>query len=190
MIGRLKISTKPTAPALSLGSAKRHLGVYAPADDERVFEVVEQATDRVQGFTARQLATATYDYYLDQFPSGRRVELPLAPLVSVTSVKYQDLDDAQQTFSSSNYAVRAYDDEPGFVELDSDAQWASTYDKADAVVVRFVCGYGADETLVPAPLRSAIKLFAELEYDVAADRKKTEDAAERLMWPFRLAEVG
>ena len=190
MIGSLKVVTKPAILAAEVADAKSHLGVTHDEDSRRLYELVELAVDRVQSFTSRQLVTATYDYYLDQFPSGRVLELPLAPLSSVTSVKYQDLDDAQQTFASSNYDVFTRDDEPGFVELKQDKQWESTYDKSDAVVVRFVCGYGTDRLAVPAPLRQATLLYTQVDYDPVADRAQIERAAEDLMWPFRLAEVG
>ncbi len=190
MIGRLKVVTKPARLAVDLDRLKEALNVTHDEDDQRLYEIAESAIDSVQSFTGRQLITATYDYYLDRFPDGRDLPLPLAPLSSVTSVKYQDLNDAQQTFDSADYQVLTYDDEPGQVELDQDAVWESTYTKRDAVVVRFVCGYGASPLNVPGPLRNAVILYAQAEYDPVADRKEFEDAAERLAWPLRLAEVG
>ena len=190
MIGRLKVVTAPTAPAVSVADAKSHLGVSHDADDVRIGDLIESATETVESFTGRQMMQATIDMYLDQFPSGRRIDLPRAPLSSVTSVKYQDLDDSQQTFASSNYQVVTYDDVPGAVELNQDKQWESTYDKADAVVVRFVAGYGSDSLSIPHALRQAVLLFVEAGYDSLSDRKATTQAAELLMWPRRLASVG
>ena len=59
-----------------------------------------------------------------------------------------------------------------------------------SVVVRCVCGYGTERLAVPAPLRQATLLYTQVDYDPVADRAQIERAAEDLMWPFRLAEVG
>ena len=189
-MGRLNLVTAPIGAAVSVADAKSHLGVSHDADDVRISDLVEAATGTVESFTGRQLMQATYDFYMDQFPPGRRIDLPKAPLSSVTSVKYQDLDDSQQTFSASYYQSVTYTELPGFVELNQDREWESTYDKADAVVVRFVAGYGTDSLSLPHVLRQAVLLFAQAGYDSLSDRKDTTEAAELLMWQFRLPSVG
>lgn len=74
----------------------------------------------------------------------------------MTTVKYYDSDNVEQTLSSGRYTVDITS-QPARVVIDADG-WPEVFDRANAVTVRFVCGYGATADDVPASLRAAMLL--------------------------------
>lgn len=146
--------------AVSTADAKAHLNVMHTTDDDLIAGFVSVAQQHLEGedglggVLGRAIVRHTLDLALPSFPASRVIELPQPPLVSVTHVKYLDIDGVEQTVSSASYSVHA-DRSGGYIKLKPDASWPSTEsDVDDAVRVRFVCGYEA----VPAPLKSALLL--------------------------------
>ena len=184
---RLKLVTAPTSEPVSLDEIKTHVRVDHDSDNADLRAKAISSRRWAERFQGRAYCTQVWDWYLDAFPSVRQIEVPLAPLASVTSITYSDSDDTSQTLSSSDYSVLAYDDSPGSVELNATSSWPTTYDKSDAVTIRFVAGYGnADD--VPETIRQAILLHTRYAYDggVAGDESDLT-AAQRLLWQERLA---
>ena len=74
------------------------------------------------------------------------------------SVKYYDSDNVLQTLDSDDYDV---DDvsEPARIRSVATTSFPSTYDRLNAVQVRFVSGYGSDASAIPNPLIQAIRLI-------------------------------
>jgi len=154
---KTKLITAPTFYPVSLDLMKSHLRITNTSEDDDIIDYVRAATNYIENYTGLKLTTQTWDYYMDDFPGGTdKMFVPFPPLQSITSIKYQDGDDAQQTWDSSNYTTDIIS-WPGRVEYVTG--WPSTYDKINAVVVRFVCGY-SDEADIPYDLKAAVKLFA------------------------------
>lgn len=180
--GKLSVVTAAVNMPVTLPEVRRHLRNPPEEDNDFIRSLIRASTRRAAHYQGRDYMTTVYNYYFDDFPVNRRIELPRPPLQSVASVKYQDADDAQQTFSSSSYQVVTYTDEAGFIEVGSTSSWPMVYDKADAVAIQFTSGYSAIH-LVPETAKAAIKLFVEAQYDrpPAAEFKKLIDAAENLL---------
>ena len=185
----LKRITAPTETPVDLATAKAHVRVIGTAQDSLITLYLEAATanlDGKDGILGRGIVTQTWDYSLDSFPS-EAIEIPLPPLQSVTSIKYFDTTGVEQTLSSARYFVDTAS-EPGWVVVDADG-WPSTYDSANSVTIRFVCGYGA-ATAVPSSLKAAILLAVGdlLENRQTGTDKQiyTNDAADRLTYPYRM----
>lgn len=101
--------------------------------------------------TGRAFITQTWERVYDKFPAAE-MEIGMLPLASITSVKYYDADGALQTLASTLYTLDA-NALPGWVLLAYDETWPDTYAIANAVVIRFVAGYGAAGSDVPAEIR-------------------------------------
>lgn len=184
----LTLTTAPATEPVTLAQAKAHIRLDADGyDDDISTFYIPAARQQVEAFTDRQLITATYTMTLRRF-CGRRIYLPKGQLQSVTSLKYYDDDDAQQTYSSSNYYVNARN-EPGFIELKNDNNWPSIENRADAIEIIYVCGYGA-ATDVPEILRTATLMQLGYMYEHRGD---TEQAGiyswlRNLVQPYRLGD--
>jgi len=163
---RLERITAPASDPVTLAEAKAHLRVDYTREDDLIGALVQTATRHLEGrhgILGRALVTQTWDYYLDAWPADsvgrkkRRIEIPLPPLRSVTSIVYRDTDGAEQTFSSSLYIADTRG-LVGAVQLKGTAQWPAVEDHPEAVRIRFEAGFG-DAADVPEPLRQSIKLL-------------------------------
>lgn len=156
-----------TTTTYRINTADGSLGAQAPtvnttADPELTGFLVA-AREYGETFTHRQFITATWDDKRPGFPCADVIELPLAPLVSVTSVSYVDTNGVTQTWSASLYTV----DAPvgpkarfGRIVPNYGQVFPSTRDVVNAVTIRFVAGYGAASavpTLVKACLKEHIR---------------------------------
>ena len=147
--------TAATQDPVTLADVKDHLVVDHSDDDTYIASLLAAVVAYLEAVQDRTLVTTTYDLKLDRFPTGDGViELPLAPLASVTSVKYQDVDDVEQTLAASKYTVDS-SSTPGRLLPAYDESWPSTREHIHDVTVRFVAGYG-DPADVPAPHKHEI----------------------------------
>ena len=181
-----QVVTKATQLPVSFAEAKHHLRVFHDNDDDQIARMLRQAVETAAGFTGRQFVTQTWQILFRDFPSGRILELPFPPVASVTHVKYYDVANALQTFSSGDYTTFFPDDAEGVIELDTDASWPLVYDRMDACEVEWVAGYGAPE-FVPEWIKSGILLYLKADYDREAESDRMIEAAERLLMQGRVA---
>lgn len=104
--------------------------------------------------TGRQVCTATFDYYLDEFPDDDELlELPRPPLQTVTSILYLDGDSVWQTLAAATYEVTTTRD-PGGVRLAYSQTWPTTLDHPECVIVRYIAGWSPDA--VPPRIKGAV----------------------------------
>lgn len=150
----LTLITAPTEEPVSIDEAKTWAKISGTADNSTVKSLVKAARILAEKVSGRAICTQTWDYFLDKFPEWE-IRIPKPPLVSVTYVKYYDTSGTLTTISSANYRVIT-SREPGIVEPVYGESWPLTREMADAVVVRFVAGYGTADD-VPEDLKTAIK---------------------------------
>jgi uncharacterized phiE125 gp8 family phage protein len=178
----------PAETPVTLAEAKAHLRMIHANDDAIITLYLEAAVanlDGKAGLLGRSLVTQTWELVYDTFPCGP-IELPLGPLQSIVSVKYFDVDGAEQTLDPAGYAVDTASD-PGWLSpVDS---WPATYAMVNAVVIRFVAGYGA-ATAVPAAIKAGILLmvadmYENREASVIGVTRVDNPAVDRLLFPYR-----
>jgi len=161
------------------------------AEDADIARYIKVARRHCEKFQGRAFITQTWDLYLDDFPAGDEIKIPLPPLQSVTWLKFKDAAGILQTWDASNYIVDTMS-EPGRIVLGNGKCWPTTYDEIQAVQIRFVCGYGDSAADVPEEIKQAILLkvadLYEHRGDEAAD-PNIERAIESLLWPERLISI-
>lgn len=151
--------TGPTVEPLSLAEARLARKISGTSLDALLRMWIAAARRHFEGQTGRQLITATWELWLDAFPVQREIELPIPPLQSVTSIKYDDAAGDEQTYSTDNYSVIAPSGDHagrGRVALNANASWPTTVDQPKAVRVRFVAGYGNTADSVPEVIKAAL----------------------------------
>jgi uncharacterized phiE125 gp8 family phage protein len=161
----LTLVTPPALVPVSLSDAKEHLRVTDDAEDDLITSMVAAATsyfDAENGTLGRAIMEQTWRLTLDSAPTGDLI-LPFPPVQSVSSVKYYDGENSEQTFSSSNYRV-VIEGGVARVQLVSGASWPSVYDRADAFWVTYVTG-AASAGDVDEGLVLAIKLLLAHWYE-------------------------
>lgn len=156
----LRLVTPPTTEPVTLADVKAALRVDFTDDDALIAGFLSSAREWVERSIQSKLALQTWELVSDGFPTAEII-LPFGPVQSITSIKYNDEGDVEQTLASDSYSLDNVNVYPSVIPAD---QWPSTIDTFDAVRVRFVVGY-SDGTLVPSPIRSAIILKVKELYD-------------------------
>lgn len=151
-----KVSTGPGSEPVTLEEAKLHLRVDADDDDNLITELIKASRRWCEQYQGRAFINQSITLKLDKFVN--KIKLPMAPLVSVTSIKYLDTAGVQQTLDNSVYDVDTIS-EPGQINLAYNQSWPTTRLVHHAVEIIFVAGYGATASAVPEDIKSAIKLL-------------------------------
>jgi uncharacterized phiE125 gp8 family phage protein len=143
--------------AVSLDEAKKHSRVSHTADDTYIGDLVVAAREQAETDLNAAIVLQEYDQFTES-PLRRRICLLRQPVASITSIKYLDADDAEQTLDSGNYSLKAYRDPPE-VELDEEFLIPPSSD----AVIRFKAGYSS-AAVVPKLLKQAILFLADSWY--------------------------
>jgi uncharacterized phiE125 gp8 family phage protein len=169
------------------------LQTQATLDDDFLDECITAGRLQAEAFSGWTLIDTVWTLTLDSFPTD--FELPHAPLDSVTSIKYYDENNAQQTLAAAYYQVDTLSVLPR-IKLNDGYSWPTTYDKMNAVEVIFKTGYGTLTTDVPKNKRMAVMFYAADMYENRTNQRTQTGrgggnvlAAERLLWPDRIFTI-
>ncbi len=188
--------TAPTEEPITLEEARLAAHITTTSDDNHINLVISAATRQYEHETRRQMTTATYDYFLDSFPTDA-IEIPLPPLASVTTVKYFDADGVEQTLAATVYDTDT-STEPGTIFLKPDQEWPEIQELKlrKAVAVRFIAGAAADSVSFQdkqAILFLAVHWLENREPVVVDDRMQAAEIPNTfrmLVNARRISEVG
>src|SRR5581483_2355238 len=116
---------------------------------------------RAEWHTGRAFITQGWTYWLDAWPLCRAIEIPLPPLIGVSSVTLYARDDSTSTLSPSLYTVDAAS-APARLALRPDTAPPTNLRAINAIAIAFPARYG-DATAVPPAIKQAIlELVAHL----------------------------
>jgi uncharacterized phiE125 gp8 family phage protein len=189
---QLTLVTAPTVEPLTLTEAKDHLRVTDTEDDTYITSLITVARKYIEENYAISIINQTWDYYQDNFMD--EIELPRAPLSSVTAVTYADTDGATQTLATGVYTVDT-DSTPGRIYEAYDQTWPSVQSIPKAIKVRFVGGFSAAATGVPVDIKQAILLMVGHWYEnrenvlVGVNASELPLAVDSLLSPYRIIQV-
>lgn len=152
---RYKVTTQPATEPLTLEEAKEHLRLIDDADDSQVEMWISVAREVVEVVTRRALITQTITATLDRWLC--RIQLPMPPLIAVTSINYVDATGATQTLATNQYQVVA-SGEPAYIVAKHGVTWPTLLPQPDAITIVYTAGYG-DADDVPARAKHAMKML-------------------------------
>ena len=188
----LKISTAPTQEPLTLQDVKDYLRLDDAVDERVLQDLIEAARMHCEEHTGRALMTQTLTLTLDAFDEladplfeGTRtipyknyykshIDLPRAPIQSVTSVKTFDDSDNATTFATTRYFVDVQR-EPARVVLRTGETFPTALRVANAIEVIYIAGYQS-RAAVPAPLRMGMLQYIAFLYEQRGDMADPQQA--------------
>jgi uncharacterized phiE125 gp8 family phage protein len=192
----LRHITPPAAEPVSLSDAQAHLrvGVDGP-ENATIAAYIQAAREAVENHTSRALMPQTWELRLPEFPASA-IALPIAPLMSVTSLRYTSAAGADTLLDPTAYQVEASSGptaQPAMLWPAVGTTWPGTrLDDRAAVRVTFSAGY-ANAAAVPAALRAAILLITGELYEnreATTARPLTDNpAVKRLLDPYRVRSL-
>jgi uncharacterized phiE125 gp8 family phage protein len=149
----LRLIAPPATEPVSLTEAKLHLKVDGSTDDALIAALISAARMLCEAYQGRGYITQTWELTLDAFPESP-FELPVAPLATITSIKYRDTAGTETTLSASDY-VLDLSAEPGRVALADGKSWPSvSLYPVGGVKIRYTVGGES----APANVKQAILL--------------------------------
>jgi uncharacterized phiE125 gp8 family phage protein len=197
----IKLITAPAVQPLTLQEVKDHLRVDFSDTDSIVTLYLNAATSYVDGefgYLGRALVTQTWELTIDTFPL-HEIKVPLPPLQSVSSIKYDDADGNEQTLTAATDYFVDTSSEPGWIVPATGGWPTSIFAGINAVRVRFVAGY--DPTTdsppdlranVPTAIKQGMLLLIGQFYEhreniiVGLTTMQLPFAAENLLRPWRV----
>lgn len=154
---RASLVTGPTSEPITLTQAKKQLEI-APSEadhDDHIELLIQAAREQWEHDTDSCLLTQTWKVNFETAYEDE-IYLPKRPVASITSVKYYDTSNVQQTLSTSVYGL---DIANRAVRLKHLQDWPTTVlDRWDTWEIAYVCGY-ASAALVPAIAKQAMLLL-------------------------------
>jgi uncharacterized phiE125 gp8 family phage protein len=158
--------TAPTQDVVTLDEAKRQLRVTSTSSDELIQAMIDAVValldPATSGYLDRALRPQTWEARLPNFPCGE-IKLPYPPLMSITSVKYDDLSGVERTLAvTTGYRVIGQGSfskaaiAPPYLQ-----PWPAARCDFESVRIRFIAGYDADADAgdsLPAAIKQAVHL--------------------------------
>lgn len=212
---RLNLVTAPVIEPVTVTEAKLFMLVSSSDDDTLITNLIIAARTNAEAFTKRAFITQTWKMLMDNYPQQKGepwwhgvkqlpisvitgktfIDIPLAPLQSVTHFKTYDDADSATTFSASNYYVSEYSGDfapAGKITLRSGQTFPGFGRNADGIEIQFVAGYGTTATSVPYQIKQAILQEVSYMYEnrgACATGGMCCNTAQKLLQPFRLERL-
>lgn len=158
------LQTAPAAEPVSVAEAREHCRITHTDEDTYLGVLIKAARRWCENETGLAFITQTWDFGVDCFWGADSLELPRAPLQSVTSITYVDTDGDSQTLDSDTYTADTAT-MPGRIYLAYSQSWPDTRAQPLAVTVRAVCGFGDASTDVPEEAIHAVKMLVGTMYE-------------------------
>lgn len=155
----LTVITPPAEPPVALSEMKAFLRLGHEGEDALVADLVEAATQQVEGLVGQVLVTRTLERCFTVWPptlAGRGIVLRPGPVSALTSVSVVDAEGVSEDVTSrfkldcGRLQLRPWSFAPGIP-------------MGGSVKVRFVAGYGT-ASAVPSDLVLAVKRLAQETY--------------------------
>lgn len=156
----------PSIEPITLEEMKTRLRVSGCDFDSELSDMLISARQQVEADTYRKLITQTVVMYQEDFVSLLGpLEIRLAPIQSITHVKYYDRDDALQTFAAADYYANLTSTPPE-IRLKESKQWPNTsLYRPNKVEVTMVAGYGTTAASVPRAAKLAMVEYCRAIWD-------------------------
>ena len=187
----MTLTTAPKLLPVSLNEIKSALHIESDinADDAMLMAFLRTAVDQCENETRLALISQTWTIFRDAWPYkstmddglwegvregafiqtvGTALELPKAPLQSITHVKTYADDDTATTWSSSSYFVDTAS-KPGRLVARVGQTFPAPTRTANGIEIQFVAGYGDTGNDVPQAIRDGLMQFIKALYDCDGD---------------------
>ena len=205
---KYNLVTAPLLEPITLAEAKSHIRVENTADDTLITNLIKSSRQMAEQYTSMSFIDTTWQLFMDDWPAsysepwwnGVRelpinyfnknsfIEIPIAPLQSVSHIKTYDNADTATTISPTKYQVSTYSGftpSRGRITLRDGATWPTFERNADGIEVQFVSGFGTATTDVPETIRQALLIDIAFKYENRGDGTIIAENAMKLLDQFK-----
>jgi uncharacterized phiE125 gp8 family phage protein len=150
---RLERPTPPASEPVTLAEAKLYLRIDSNNEDSLISDLIVAARMSAESWLRSSLISQSwklvYNDYLDN-----EIDLPMPPIVSVSSVVVVNRDTTSQTISSNNYYLNAAKTKLLF----------DNYVSGFSIEISYNTGYGT-ASQIPSPIKYGILAHIAAMYD-------------------------
>ncbi len=191
----LKLITAPEEIITVEEAAEFMRAEFSESEENLIASLISASRLMCEEYLFRRIGVQTVEYRDRGFQGPHSPIILPAPLISVTSIKYLDLDNVEQTLDVSQYVVS--DSAPGMIH--PIGTWPSHFSREDALRISFQTGYSApgESPMLSEPLPATIRVamlmqIADMYENREAQVEKPLSANQtlvNLLAPYRL-EMG
>lgn len=174
----IEVTTAPEVEPLTTAEARAHLRQDLTVDDDLIDGAIIAARAYAENYLHRALINQSITITRTGF-GGSTLRLPVAPIQSITTVKYKDSDGNLQTWAASNYQL-VKSTLPNRIAPAYAVTWPTTIADFDSVEVVVIAGYGDDSADIPRDILQAIKLLVAHFYENRAEENVGQVQVSRL----------
>lgn len=160
----LVMTSGPALEPVGLSDAKAHLRVDANDEDTLISSLIVTSRLHIEAALGLALITQSWSLFLDEWPEGTCVRMPMRPLQSVDAVRLYDESENIETLAASGYYVDGKGTPARLVKLGG-VGWPQPKRLVNGVEIAFTAGYGDAQGDVPAPIRQALMLLIAHWYE-------------------------
>ena len=187
----LVLTSAPAIEPVTLAEAKAQLRVDGSAEDTLILSLIITSRLHIEAAMGLALITQSWSYFLDAWPAGASVKLPLRPVQSLTAVQLYAPDESVETLAPDTYQLDGAAAPPRVIRQGALA-WPAPKRPANGIEIALVAGYGDAAGDVPAPIRQAVLLLVAHWYEhrepvvIGAPTAAVPQMVSQLLHPFRL----
>ncbi len=136
------------------------------------------------------LIKSTWTGYYNTFPLHSLL-IKKAPLISISSIKYYDSDNVQQTVNSSDYYTTV-ENYYSYIMFNSDFSRPVTYNRPQAVEVEFIVGLCTDDLDCPPDIQQGILMYLSFMWENKGDSANTAkipSVINELFFPYKVMDI-
>lgn len=169
------VTSESTWAIIPTTDIRGHARISSSDDDALLASLVTAASSYYETINGHALRAKMIKVYLDRWPDGNDILLPLPPLRSVTSVKYIDSTGSTGTMPATDYHVDTVSLPPR-VTLSSTGAWPTTTLRTSNPIY-ITCAVGSTSSdAIPALRKQAVKFLTLHWYE---HREAYEERASR-----------
>ena len=154
----IEVTSAPAVNPVTTAELRTHVQQNHSDDDTYLAALCAAATKYAQKYTGLYFITQSLTIRYDRFPCNNQIVLPLAPVATLSAVKYLDVDGTEQTLSASLYGSDLKSLPPRIYPAYSQV-WPVVRGIQAAVRIEVIAGFGAAGSDCPPGIVHAIKLL-------------------------------
>jgi uncharacterized phiE125 gp8 family phage protein len=160
----LILTSGPAAEPVTLAEAKAHLRVDGAAEDTLISSLIVTSRLHVEAAMGLALIIQSWSWFLDAWPAGPALDLPLRPIQSIAAVRTYDETGTPTPLDPATYLLDGNGAPPRLIRQGA-LLWPRPARIANGIEVAFTAGYGETAADVPAPIRQAILILVAHWYE-------------------------
>jgi uncharacterized phiE125 gp8 family phage protein len=185
----LVLTVAPAEEPVTVDDAKAHLRVGHADEDVLIASLIATSRLQIEAALGLALITQSWTWWLDSWPAGGTLELPLRPVQSVEAVRITGADASVETLAADRYLLDGASLAPRLIA--AGGAWPRPGVVAQGIEIAFTAGFGSAADAVPAPIRRALLMLVAHWYEnrepggAGNAAPRIPDAVSALLMPYR-----